>query len=70
MSSPYTGIMRFACRVCGHLWSVKMHCPIPIERFTKGLDGVCEIGCPSCGKHGEDVLLQNDPWGNRGTNDT
>ena len=37
MSRAYTGSLPFLCGVCGHRWSVKMHCPIPIERSRKAL---------------------------------
>ena len=39
---------------------IQIRYPVPIERFTKALDGMCYIGCPACGEDGDDVLVQDD----------
>ena len=56
---PFTGNVNLECRVCSHRWCIKIRYPVPIERFTKAIDGMCFIGCPACGKYGDDVLVQD-----------
>ena len=57
--APERRTLPMSTEVCSHRWCIQIRYPVPIERFKKALDGMCFIGCPACGKYGEDVLVQD-----------